>query len=139
MEMGKKEDDPLDAVRKLMQRVIEEVEELGVELQRFAIMPTHGSEPDYAWISFEVLPSAVKSSEELRSELLAGDFFDILGDMTAEVNDETGDVIIQGGGEAKDEETAQEREEREERKRRRLQQILDSLMGDEEDETRDDA
>jgi hypothetical protein len=122
---------PLDDIKLLMRRVAEEVEALGVDLVRFVVVPSE-SGPDYISCSFEVRPYAVKSTDEISSERLENDFFSILGDMNAEV-DEDGNVTLEGGDDAPDEETAEEREEREKVRESRLKRIMDDLKGDNDD------
>lgn len=115
---------PMDDIHALLKRVVSEVDDLA-DVLHFAVIPrTNG--PDMIAISFGVKSDAVKSSDEIESDSLADDFFEVLGDMDWD------DDGISGGDEAADEMSAAERERQEEHRRNRIQEMLDSLEdGDE--------
>lgn len=119
----------MEDLKLLMKRVADEVRRLDVVLIRFIAIPSGDDGPDMIACSFEILPNAVKTSDEIQHERLEDDFFSILGDMTAEV-DEEGNVIVDGGGDAVDEETEQDRQEREQLREERIRKIMEDLEDD---------
>lgn len=124
---------PMEDLRLLMQRVADEVMDLNVRLVQFVAIPAQ-SGTDHISCTFEVLPEAVKSTDEIKHDRLQDDFFSILGDMTAEV-DEEGNVLIGGGADAPDEESEQDRQERVRIREERVSRILrEYLEGDGDDE-----
>lgn len=124
--------DPMEAIHALANRVVAEVEPLGVEVVRFIVLPMSNG-PDSIQISFAVRPEAVMSTQEIESATLDAEFMDILGDFTVEGDVETGEITISGGdAPVRDDEETETMELLEERKRKLIEEMRRSLEeGDE--------
>ena len=90
--------------------------------------------PDVISISFNVDPDAVKSARELESEVIQDDFDAVIGNLFAEVDEETGMAVISGEDTAKDELTREERQKLEDRRNSMLDRIKADLDDDWEDD-----
>ena len=121
---------PMEKIHALRKRIESEVGDIGVELMHMNVIPRSNG-PDQIVCSFNITGDAVKSSEEKAAEALEDDFFSVLGDMSVETDDD-GNVTLEGGGEAADEESAEERKAREDLRDERIRRMLGSLKDEDE-------